>query len=426
MLTYAAALKQAKNLDSKDQLRGQRGQFYLPKHEAKPVIYMTGNSLGLQPKGVKKAIANELDHWAKYGVEGHFKGEMPWLDYHTFLQKQTANLVGARMSEVVVMNTLTTNLHLLLASFYRPTAQRYKIIMEGGAFPSDQYVMETQAIWHNLDPASTVIEVHPRTGEDHLRTEDILHHIALHGKETALVMFGGVNYYTGQFYEIEKIARAAHAQGALAGFDLAHAAGNVPLELHDWNVDFAMWCSYKYLNSGPGGPSGVFIHERHATNTGIARLGGWWGHDATERFKMQKGFRPMPTAEGWQLSNAQILSFAAHKVSLDQFEAVGMPALRQKSVDMYAFFDELWAAWIPTQSGMRIITPRNTHERGCQISILTGSNGRSIFEYLEKQGVIADWREPNVIRCAPVPMYNTFQDVCKLCFYLAEASKNVL
>lgn len=421
VMTLAAALRQARSLDKNDPLRAQRTQFHFPKHEGKNTVYMTGNSLGLQPKSVKKALLNELEQWKTYGVEGHFKGELPWMHYHKFVQKQTANLVGARENEVVVMNTLTTNLHLLMATFYRPTAQRFKIIMEGGAFPSDQYAMETQVRWHGLNPEDAIIEVHPRPGEDALRTEDILAAIQEHGNQAVMIMFGGVNYYTGQFYPMKTLAQAAHAQGALAGFDLAHAAGNVPLELHDWNIDFAMWCSYKYLNSGPGGPSGVFIHERHATNTGLQRLGGWWGHDESERFQMRKGFKPMPTAEGWQLSNAQIFSFAAHKASLDMFSAVGMKALRAKSEALYAFFDTLWAQWIPSDSNLRIITPRTEADRGCQISILTGSNGRAIFDFLEQRGVITDWREPNVIRCAPVPMYNSFEDVCHLVWLIKEA-----
>jgi kynureninase len=419
MTTFAEALRNARSLDAKDPLRHMRREFHFPKHEGKPVIYMTGNSLGLQPKGVKKALLAELDQWKTYGVEGHFKGEMPWMHYHKFLSKQTAQLVGARESEVVVMNTLTTNLHLLMATFYRPTTQRYKIIMEAGAFPSDQYAMETQVRWHGLDPEKAIVELSPRAGEDTLRSEDILATIAQHGQEALVLMLSGVQYYTGQYFNIPVITQAAQAQGMLVGFDLAHAAGNVPLQLHNWNVDFAMWCSYKYLNSGPGGPSGVFIHERHATNTDLPRFGGWWGHDEDERFKMRKGFKPMPTAGGWQLSNAQVLSMAAHKVSLDMFAEVGMPALRAKSEQLYAFFDELWAAWIPKDSKLRIITPCTPADRGCQISILTGEDGKSVFAYLEQNGVIADWREPNVIRCAPVPMYNSFEDVCRLVWLMS-------
>ncbi len=425
MTTFAQALRRARMLDSQDPLKKYRREFHIPRHDGKPVIYMTGNSLGLQPKAVKKALLAELEQWKTYGVEGHFKGSLPWMHYHKFLSNQTAKIVGARESEVVVMNTLTVNLHLLMATFYRPTAQRYKVIMEAGAFPSDQYAMETQVRWHNLDPEQVIIEITPRPNEDCLRTEDILATIAEHGKEALVLMMGGVNYYTGQLYDIPAITSAAVAQGMLVGFDLAHAAGNVPLHLHDWNVDFATWCSYKYLNSGPGGPSGVFIHERHATNTYLPRLGGWWGHDESERFQMRKGFKPMPTAAGWQLSNAQVLSMAAHKVSLDMFEVVGMPALRAKSEQLYALFDELWAAWIPADSGFRIITPRTAKDRGCQISILTGPNGKAIFQYLERHGVIADWREPNVIRCAPVPFYNSFEDVCRLVWLFRQAVSEV-
>jgi kynureninase len=422
MTAYKSMLTHAKRLDAKDPLRVWREKFYFPKHEGKKVIYMTGNSLGLQPKTVRAALLHELEQWKTYGVEGHFKGELPWMHYHKFLQNQSANIVGARPVEVVVMNTLTTNLHLLMATFYRPTPQRYKIIMEGGAFPSDQYAMETQVRWHGLDPKSAIIEVFPRDGEDCLHTEDILLAIKTHGKEAVLVMFGGVNYYTGQWYDMKAITDAAHSEGVIAGFDLAHAAGNVPLELHNWNVDFALWCSYKYLNSGPGGPSGVFIHERHATNTGLDRFGGWWGHDETERFKMRKGFKPMPSAEGWQLSNAQIFSFAAHKASLDIFEEVGISALRAKSLLLTEFFHHLWRLWIKPTSGLRIITPQAEADRGCQISIITGANGRQIFDTLEANGVLTDWREPNVIRCAPVPLYNSFEDVARLVWLISQAA----
>lgn len=404
----------ARRQDAADPLRSYRERFLFPQHAGNPVIYLCGNSLGLQPDTVRPAVLAELDQWRVHGVEGHFQGELPWMHYHKFLTQQTARLVGALPHEVVVMNTLTVNLHLMMVSFYRPTPQRFKIIMEAGAFPSDQYAMESQARWHGLDPDEAIVELTPRPGEDTLRTDDILDTIARHGAQTALVMLGGVNYYTGQFYDLAAIAEAARAAGAYVGYDLAHAAGNVPLRLHDWGADFAVWCSYKYLNSGPGGPSGVFVHERHADNPALPRFAGWWGHDENERFQMRKGFKPMRGAEGWQLSNAQILSFAAHKASLDLFDAAGMDNLREKSLRLTAFLEHVLDAANPGNKLFRIITPREPNARGCQISLLTGENGRVLFDYLTQHGVIADWREPNVIRFAPVPMYNSFEDVWRL------------
>jgi len=413
----------AQQLDKDDPLRPYRQRFFFPKHNGKNVLYFTGNSLGLQPHGVEKALRKELKNWREYGVEGHFKGEMPWMHYHKFLQPQSARLVGALESEVVVANTLTTNLHLLMASFYRPSKHRYKIIMEAGAFPSDMYAMETQARWHGFDPDVAVIEVAPRLGEETLRTEDILATIAQHSDSVATVMFSGVNYYTGQFFDLKKITEAAHAVGAYAGFDLAHTTGNLPLHLHDWGVDFACWCSYKYLNSGPGGPSGLFVHEKHGNDPNFPRFAGWWGHDEASRFQMRKGFKPMLGAAGWQLSNAQILSMAAHKVSLDMFDEVGMEALREKSLKLTAYLEYLIENLnlvgsaqlaVGSQRRFNIITPKNPDERGAQLSILTGSEGKKLFDYLTENGVIADWREPNVIRVAPVPMYNSFKDCWRL------------
>ena len=412
----------AQSLDKADTLRPYRQRFFFPKHNGKNVLYFTGNSLGLQPHGVEKALRKELKHWREYGVEGHFKGEMPWMHYHKFLQPQSARLVGALESEVVVANTLTTNLHLLMASFYMPSKHRYKIIMEAGAFPSDMYAMETQARLHGFDPAKAVVEVAPRPGEETLRTEDILATIAQHNDEVAVVMFSGVNYYTGQFFDIKSITETAQLYGAFAGFDLAHAAGNLPLHLHDWGVDFACWCSYKYLNSGPGGPSGLFVHEKHGNDPNFPRFAGWWGHDEESRFQMKKGFKPMLGAAGWQLSNAQVLSMAAHKVGLDMFDEVGMEALREKSLLMTAYLEYLIenlnsnseSPIANHQSRFNIITPSNPEERGAQLSILTGSEGKQLFDYLTENGVIADWREPNVIRVAPVPMYNSFKDCWRL------------
>ncbi len=404
----------AQALDAQDPLRDFRWQFIFPQHQGRDVLYFCGNSLGLQPKSVRPALLAELDQWATHGVEGHFRGEKPWMYYHKFLTPAAARLVGALEHEVVVMNTLTTNLHLMMVSFYRPDASRFKIIMEAGAFPSDQYALESQARWHGFDPAEAIVEVGPRPGEDCLRTEDILAVIEREGPHTALVLFGGVNYYTGQFYDLAAITAAAHRAGAYCGFDLAHAAGNLPLRLHDWGPDFAVWCSYKYLNSGPGGPSGAFVHERHAERPELPRFAGWWGHDESVRFQMRKGFRPMRGAEGWQLSNAQIFSFAAHQASLEIFDAAGMDALRAKSLLLTGYLEFVLDQANQSGQRFRIITPRDAAARGCQISALTGAGGKKLYEYLSANGVVADWREPNVIRLAPVPLYNSFEDVWAL------------
>ncbi len=404
-------LSYARELDQKDLLKDYREKFWIPQHNDKDCIYLCGNSLGLQPKETKYALLNELDHWKEHGVEGHFKGEMPWMYYHQFLSEAAAKIVGAQKDEVVIMNTLTTNLHLMMVSFYRPTSTRYKIIMEGGAFPSDQYAMESQAKFHGFDPDDAIIELVPRTGEHTLRTEDIIQTIMTHGDSVALVMIGGVNYYTGQLYNLEAITEAGHAIGAKVGFDLAHAAGNVPLQLHDWNVDFAVWCSYKYMNSSPGGSSGVFVHIMHGKNPDLPRFAGWWGHNEDERFLMKKGFIPMNGAAGWQLSNAQILSMAAHKVSLDMFDEVGMDALRTKSEKLIAYMIGLIDELNRQEQRFNIITPRSPKDRGCQLSILTGNDGKQLFDFLTENGVVADWREPNVIRVAAVPLYNSFEDV---------------
>lgn len=411
----------AKSQDKNDVLKKYRRQFHFPQHEGNDVLYFCGNSLGLQPKSIKKALLNELEQWSKYGVEGHFMGDLPWMHYHKFLTEQSASLVGALPEEVVVMNTLTTNLHLMMVSFYRPTATRYKIIMEGGAFPSDQYAMESQVRFHGFLPEDAIIEIHPREGEQTLRTSDIVKIIFENKESLALVMFSGVNYYTGQFFDIQAITKAGHEASAQVGFDLAHTAGNLPLKLHDWNVDFAVWCSYKYLNSGPGGPSGVFVHKRHASNPNLPRFAGWWGHDEKERFQMKKGFIPMHGAAGWQTSNAQIFSFAAHKASLDIFHEIGMDALREKSIALTTYFYEILESINKKHAYFDTITPKNTDERGCQVSVLTGERGREMYDYLAKNGVVCDWREPNVIRFAPVPLYNSFEDVFKLGQLLGKA-----
>lgn len=404
----------ARNLDAQDTLAQLRDQFYFPQHEGRDVLYFCGNSLGLQPKSVEPALLRELEHWRTHGVEGHFRGEMPWMHYHKYLQSAAAHVVGALPEEVVIMNTLTANLHLLMVSFYRPDARRFKIIMEAGAFPSDQYAMESQVRYHGYAPEEAIVEIAPRPGEETLRTEDVLETIRQHGPQTALVMMCGVQYYTGQWMDVEAITRAGHEAGALVGFDLAHAAGNIPMRLHDWQADFAVWCSYKYLNSGPGGPGGVFVHQRHADNKDLPRFAGWWGHDEERRFLMEKGFVPMRGAAGWQLSNAQIFSFAAHKASLDIFESAGMGALRHKSEQLTAYLefliDDLTEKGLP----LHIITPRDPAQRGCQLSVTAGPQGRAIFDFLSTHGVVCDWREPDVIRMAPTPMYNSFGDVFAL------------
>lgn len=411
---FENSLEFARRLDSSDELQPFRQRFIFPQHNGADCLYFCGNSLGLQPDSIRPTLMAELDQWATFGVEGHFKGEMPWMHYHKFLKEASARLVGALPHEVVVMNTLTVNLHLMMVSFYRPSGNRFKIMMEAGAFPSDQYAVESQVRWHGFDPEIAIVEVKPRAGEETLRTEDILAAIENEAEQIALVLFSGVNYYTGQFYDLPAITSAAQRAGAAVGFDLAHTAGNLPLQLHEWGPDFAVWCSYKYLNSGPGGPSGAFVHERHADNPDLPRFAGWWGHDESERFQMRKGFKPMSGADGWQLSNAQIFSFAAHLASLRLFDAAGMDHLRTKSLQLTAFLEFILNDLPDAQQHFQIITPSEPSARGAQLSMLTNAHGKELFEFLTRQGVIADWREPNVIRLAPAPMYNSFEDIWQL------------
>ena len=421
-MSFENTLEYALQLDKNDPLKGFREQFFIPLINRKESIYFTGNSLGLQPKTTQEYILNELEDWANFGVEGHFHATNPWLSYHEIFPQQLSKIIGSKTDEVIVMNQLTVNLHLLMTTFYRPTNERNKIICEAKAFPSDQYALESQVKLHGLIPDETIIEIGPRAGEYEIRNEDILAAIKEHGSTTAVVMFGGVNYYSGQVFDMETICKAAHNAGAYCGFDLAHAAGNIELKLHDWGVDFACWCSYKYLNSGPGGVAGAFIHEKHISNKDLPRLAGWWGHDKTNRFKMEKGFNPIPTAEGWQLSNAPVLSMAAHKASLDIFEDAGMENLIQKGKmlsDYLLFILNEINTRLPKKI-IEIITPKNN--KGCQISILMLENGKELFDELKQQGVIADWREPNVIRVAPVPLYNSFEEV----FRFGEIVKNFL
>jgi kynureninase len=412
-MTYDSSPAFAAQLDAADALAPFRAEFHIPPGpDGQACAYFCGNSLGLLPKAARAAVEQEFADWERLGVEGHFHGTSPWMHYHETLTEATARLVGAKPLEVVVMNNLTVNLHLLLVTFYRPTATRYRILMEGGAFPSDQYAMESQARLHGLNPDEVIVELVPRKGEFTLRTEDIEAKIAELGDSLATVILGGVNYYTGQAFDMAAITRAGHAVGAVVGFDLAHAAGNLPLELHGWDVDFACWCSYKYLNSGPGGTSGVYVHERFAQRPDLVRLAGWWGHDPSDRFQMKKGFRPMAGAAGWQLSNAQIFPMAIHRVNLDIVDrAGGMAALRRKSERLTGYLEFLIRELGLPTARLEIITPADPAQRGCQLSVLVHERGRELFDYLAGQGVIADWREPNVIRLAPVPLYNSFEDV---------------
>ena len=412
-INFEASRAFAQQMDQNDPLANYRDRFHIPKLHGKPCIYLTGNSLGAMPKSARTYIETELNDWAEMGVEGHFEAVRPWKPYHHFLKEKAARVVGALPSEVVVMNNLTSNLHFMMVSFFRPEGKRTKIVCEGGAFPSDQYALESQLKFHGLDPEKDLIELFPRSDEHTLRTEDILATLEQHRDEIALVMMGGVNYYTGQFFDLPAITAKAHEIGAIAGFDLAHAAGNLPLKLHDWNVDFAVWCSYKYLNSGPGGTSGCFVHQRHENNPDLPRFAGWWGHKEDERFLMKKGFIPMVGADGWQLSNAQILPMAAHLASLEIFDEVGMNSLREKSLKLSGFAHFLLnrvAQEFP-DAGIEVITPANENERGCQVSLLAGPRGKELFNALHAKGVLTDWREPNVIRFAPVPLYNRFEEV---------------
>ena len=411
----------AKSLDEQDPLRQFRDRFLIPKMNGREAIYFCGNSLGLQPKSTRTYLERELQKWADYAVDGHFHAEEPWLHYHKLLKKPLAGIVGAKPEEVVAMNNLTSNLHFMMVSFYRPQGKRYKILMEGGAFPSDQYAVESQVGFHGYSPEDAIVEVFPRQGEHILHTEDILEAINNHQDELALVLFGGLQYYTGQVFDMPAITRAGHAAGAKVGFDLAHAIGNVPLQLHDWGVDFAVWCSYKYLNSGPGSNSGVFVHERYSTDREIPRFAGWWGHDEQERFQMRKGFKPSPGADGWQVSNANILPLAAQRASLEIFAEAGMEALRQKSIQLTGFLEYLIRELSSEENRLQIITPSDPDQRGCQLSLFVEKRGRQLFEKISEAGVVADWREPNVIRVAPTPLYNSFTDVFRFAELLKEA-----
>lgn len=402
-------------LDRSDPLRRFRDEFHIPTSaNGEEEIYFVGNSLGLLPRRTPKYVDEELEKWRRLAVKAHFSGENPWMPYHEVLAEPMARLVGASASsgEVVTMNSLTVNLHLMMTSFYRPTRERHRILLEEHAFPSDDYAVESQAILHGFDPAEALVRLSPGRGKHTIDTAEVARVLERDGESIALVLLPGVQYYTGQAFEIEAITRLAHGKGCVVGFDLAHAAGNLVLSLHDWNVDFAVWCTYKYLNSGPGSVGGCFVHERHGRRRDLPRLSGWWGHDKESRFRMEPGFRPIPGAEGWQLSNPPILSLAAIRASLDIFmEAGGMEPLREKSLRLTGYLEWLLARELG--DAVEILTPADPRRRGCQLSLKVKSNasGRTVFEKLEAAGVTCDWREPDVIRVAPVPLYNRFEEV---------------
>lgn len=408
-MSFTIEKRCAEDLDLRDELRLYRQQFYFPHKEGKPYLYFCGNSLGLQPKKTQQFVECEISKWQQAAVEGHFTGERPWMDYHEFLTENLASLVGAKPIEVVAMNSLTTNLHLLMVSFYRPTAQKNKILIEKGAFPSDRYAVESQIRFHGYDPKECLVALQPRPGEYSVREEDICDFIRNEGQSIALILLGGVNYYTGQVFPMQKITQWGHEQQCTVGFDLAHAIGNIPLQLHSWQVDFAVWCTYKYLNGGPGGVGGAFVHERYANDPSLPRFCGWWGHDKSTRFTMPDNFELMSGAEGWQLSNAPVLSMAALIPSLEIFASVGMTALRNKSLQLTRYLEFLLQHKLRDQ--LEIITPQNPQQRGAQLSLHLKNGGKEVHKALLENSVICDWREPNSIRIAPVPLYNSFQDV---------------
>jgi len=405
-MNYKNTEEFAKSLDVDDELKDYRNKFYIPvQKNGEEHVYMCGNSLGLQPKRTKEYLNQELEDWATFGVEGHFNAKNPWMPYHEFLTESYSKIVGAKSSEVVAMNTLTVNLHLMMVSFYRPTEKRYKIIVEGDAFPSDIYAVESQIKYHGFTSETSLIKLTPRAGEVAIRTEDIAQLIERDGDEIALIMLGGVNYYTGQVFDFEKITKLGQEKGIKVGFDLAHAAGNIKLDLHKWGVDFAVWCSYKYLNSGPGSVAAAFVHEKHH-HSNLPRFAGWWGHNKEDRFEMPDEFNAIKSAEGWQLSNPPILSLAAIRAALSIFDEVGMDKLVAKSRKLTDYL--LFLLNTIETDRIEIITPE---ERGCQISIRVKNGNKELFDIITEKGVVADWREPDVIRIAPVPLYNSFSDV---------------
>ncbi len=420
-MEYKATLDFAKHLDAIDPLASYRDKFHIPKtKDGNECVYMCGNSLGLQPKTTKKYIEQELNDWATMGVEGHTKAKNPWMPYHEFLTNSMAKLVGAKPIEVVCMNTLTTNLHLLMVSFYNPTPTKYKVVIESDAFPSDKYAVQSQLKFHGFNPEEGLIEWKPRPGESCLHIEDLEQLLDEQGDQIAMLLIGGVNYYTGQYFNLKRIAEIGHKKNCTVGIDLAHGIGNIAPNLHESGVDFAAWCTYKYLNSGPGSLAGLFVHEKHAYNKNLKKFEGWWGHNKETRFNMRHDFDSLPGAEGWQLSNPPILSMAAIKASLDIFEEVGIDKLREKSVLLTGYLEFLINSIQNDQ--IEIITPKNPDERGCQLSIRVKNANKTLHTQLTQAGVISDWREPDVIRVAPVPLYNSFQDVFKMVSIL----KNIL
>ena len=409
-MNYQKGQDYAKQQDQQDELKYYRNQFHIPTdNNGKEFIYFCGNSLGLQPKSTKESINQELEDWAKFGVEGHTDAKNPWLPYHEFLTETMAKIVGAKPIEVVVMNTLTTNLHLLMVSFYKPTKTKYKIVIESDAFPSDKYAVESQLRYHGFNDKDGVVLWKPRKGEELLRIEDLEEIVAKQGDEIALLMIGGVNYYTGQFLDLKRIAEIGHSKNCMVGIDLAHGVGNIQPNLHDSGVDFAAWCTYKYLNSGPGSLGGLFVHEKHAHNKELNRFTGWWSHNKDTRFNMRQEFDVLAGAEGWQLSNPPILSMAAIKASLAIFKEVGMDKLQNKSKNLTGYFEFLLNGI--DSDKINIITPKDPKSRGCQLSIQVKDADKSLHKKLTEAGVISDWREPDVIRVAPVPLYNSFEDV---------------
>ena len=412
-MVYNNSIDFARKLDAADSLAKYRNRFFIPRKNQHEVIYFSGNSLGLQSRDTFSYFEQELYDWAAMGVEGHFQAKNPWVSYHTLFAEPLARLTGAKPTEVVAMNSLSVNLHLLLVSFYRPTKKRFKILVEHNPFPSDWYAIQSQIRFHGFDPGDSIIEMQPRNGEKTLRTEDILHTIDRNKDSLALVLMGGVNYFTGQVFDMKAITEAASKAGALVGFDLAHAIGNIKLELHYWGVDFACWCSYKYLNSGPGSVGGIFIHEKHLSEKDLPRFNGWWGAEQPKKFLMNKEFSAATTAEAWQLSNAPIFSMTAHLAALGIFEEAGFDALLEKSKLLTGYLEfiinEINKQF--NEKTCEIITPLEPDQRGCQISMVVQIKGKELHEQLMRAGVVSDWREPDVIRLAPVPLYNSFEDV---------------
>ena len=410
MIKFETSFDFAIKMDQNDELKSYRDSFHFPvDSNGNKILYFTGNSLGLQPKTTKAAVEQELDDWANFAVEGHFKAKNPWMPYHELLTNDMAVIVGAKPEEVVIMNSLTANLHFLMISFYNPTKKRFKILIESDAFPSDRFAVKSQLKLHGFDPKNDLIEWSPRSNENLLRIEDLQEIIKKNGDEIALILVGGVNYYTGQLLDLKKIAKIGHSKGCKVGIDLAHGVGNVNLKLHESGIDFAAWCTYKYLNSGPGSLGGIFVHNKHKKNKSLKRLTGWWGQNKSKRFKMREELDISSGAEGWQLSNPAILSMAAIKASLELFRKVGMNKLRMKSINLTGYLEYLILQM--NNKNIDIITPKDPNQRGCQLSIKLNNSNKSLHENLRLNNVITDWRDPNVIRCAPVPFYNSYQDV---------------